>query len=228
MKHKKKRFPVLMLLLIIGICLCYNGYYWPNYWFALAFPVHGIDVSHHQEKIDWNRVAKSNQVKFAFIKATEGQDFRDRRFQKNWGEASRNGIKKGAYHYFTITSPGIAQARHFIATVPRESGCLPPMVDIEESGLTQEKFQRELTDFLTTVESHYGQKPILYVVYSLYEQYIKGDFLQYPIWIRDVVKPPRLSDNRKWLIWQYGHRGRIPGISTFVDLNVWNGDLTKL
>ncbi|TIP02222.1 MAG: lysozyme, partial [Mesorhizobium sp.] len=37
------------------------------------FPIRGIDVSHHQGRIDWPRVA-ADDVVFAIIKATEGGD----------------------------------------------------------------------------------------------------------------------------------------------------------
>ena len=47
------------------------------------YPVHGIDVSKFQGDIDWNAVASSG-VKFAWIKATEGGDRADERFQANW------------------------------------------------------------------------------------------------------------------------------------------------
>ncbi|HEX3043183.1 MAG TPA: GH25 family lysozyme [Bacillota bacterium] len=217
-------WPAVVLVLAMAASLVYNGYLWPNAWFAGGYSVQGIDVSHHQNQIDWSLVSRSGKVKFAYIKATEGQDFTDHRFTSNWTGASEAGVLKGAYHYFTITSSGIQQARHFIATVPPESGCLAPMVDIEESGLTKIKFKRELTDFIKAVEAHYGQKPVIYVVYPLYEQYIKGEFTDCPIWIRDVVMPPHIPDQRKWVFWQYSHRGHIPGIPTFVDLNVVAGD----
>ena len=47
------------------------------------YPIHGIDVSKFQGDIDWNAVAYSG-VKFAWIKATEGGDRADARFQANW------------------------------------------------------------------------------------------------------------------------------------------------
>ena len=47
------------------------------------YPIHGIDVSKFQGDIDWNAVANSG-VKFAWIKATEGGDNADARFQANW------------------------------------------------------------------------------------------------------------------------------------------------
>jgi lysozyme len=71
---------------------------WRTFWFGPdfdRFPVHGIDVSHHQGAIDWARVKGSGQA-FAFIKATEGVDFRDTRFVENWRRARAEGLATGA------------------------------------------------------------------------------------------------------------------------------------
>lgn len=40
----------------------------------------GVDVSAHQDDIDWGAVA-SDKVDFAYIKASEGGDFTDDRFE---------------------------------------------------------------------------------------------------------------------------------------------------
>src|ERR1700684_4288039 len=61
-------------------------------------PIHGIDVSKFQGDIDWNAVAYSG-VKFAWIKATEGGDRADARFQANWEGAKAAGAPHGAYHF---------------------------------------------------------------------------------------------------------------------------------
>ena len=55
------------------------------------YPVHGIDVSKFQGDIDWSKVADSG-VKFAWIKASEGGDRLDERFQANWEGAKAAGV----------------------------------------------------------------------------------------------------------------------------------------
>ncbi|MBV8795476.1 MAG: glycosyl hydrolase family 25, partial [Hyphomicrobiales bacterium] len=62
------------------------------------YPIHGIDVSKFQGDIDWNAVASSG-VKFAWIKATEGGNRADARFQANWSGAKSAGVPHGAYHF---------------------------------------------------------------------------------------------------------------------------------
>ncbi|WP_021171119.1 Lysozyme M1 precursor [Sporomusa ovata DSM 2662] len=208
----------------ILVFLIYNGYIWPNSYFAYKYQVQGIDVSAYQGMINWETVAQNKRLHFVFIKASEGMDYQDSYFRKNWDESNNRGILRGAYHYFRTTSSGLAQARNFESIVPAEQGSLPPVVDVEEDGLKEE----ELKTFLDELESHYKQKPIIYVVYPLYDKYIKNEFTDYPIWIRDVIKTPRLSDGREWSFWQYCNRGRIKGIDTFVDINIYAKDYEEL
>src|SRR3990172_4519727 len=96
----------------------------------LWYPVVGIDVSNHQGVIDWPKVRASG-IAFAYIKATEGGDFRDKSFERNWQDSAKAGMPRGAYHFFTACKSGAEQAGNFIAAVPRESGSLPPVIDVE-------------------------------------------------------------------------------------------------
>ena len=223
----KKRIGIIIIFIIL-LALCeYFGIIQHNKIFTYKYNVKGIDVSHWQNKIEWNEVKEDN-VEFVYIKATEGNDFIDNMFSYNWNETKKVNLKRGAYHYFTTGSSGKEQGNNFIKTVPNELDSLPPVIDIEVGGLPKEQFNRELNDFIKVLENEYGKKPILYVMYPLYESYIKDEYKDYKIWIRDIVKPPQLSDGREWAIWQYSNRGRIKGIETYVDLNVSNLELEDL
>ncbi len=99
--------------------------------------IEGIDVSKHQGKIDWAKVKAQNLIKFAYIKATEGKNGKDDRFDINWREAHANGLLRGAYHFFRPTvdaKGGEEQAEWFWATLHEQQtddSDLPPMVDVE-------------------------------------------------------------------------------------------------
>lgn len=225
--------PVSLVVLLVTLGLLF---YFGHLWFVdpshSVYPIRGIDVSEHQGDIDWERVS-SGGSEFAFIKSTEGMDHKDGYFVRNWNGAAEAGITRGAYHFFTFRSPGIEQARNFIATVPVEEGCLPPTIDLEFGGNSRdiparEEFQKELRDFIDEIEKHYGRRPVLYVAYDSYESFIVGEFEDCAIWIRDLFNTPELSDGRHWFFWQYNCRGRIDGIDGYVDLNVFNGDETQL
>src|SRR5690606_31646704 len=131
--------------------------------------------------------------RFVFMKATEGKDFVDRRFRRNWAEARRQGLRVGAYHFFSMQSSGEEQARNFIRTVPDEADSLPPVIDVEiPLHHEPEKVQRELEVLVSDLEEHYGKKPLFYVTYDTYHRYIRDAFPDHGIWIRDVIKHPDL------------------------------------
>jgi lysozyme len=58
----------------------------------------GIDVSHHNGEVDWFAVARSD-VKFAYVKATDGHGFVDPRFGQSWAQMREAGLLRGAYHF---------------------------------------------------------------------------------------------------------------------------------
>jgi lysozyme len=163
-------------------------------------------------------VKTEEKYQFVYIKATEGQDFTDKRFAYNWKEAKKQGFLTGAYHFFSMKSTGKAQAEHFMRVVPCETNSLPPVIDLEvDPNLLRQRVQSNLTTMLQALEHKYKQQPILYATYDTYNAYIKGHFDSYRIWIRDIYRPPTFDS---WTIWQYHNRGHVAGINTFVDINV--------
>src|SRR6266478_5644563 len=50
--------------------------------------VFGIDVSHYQENVEWEKVAKQG-IRFAYIKATQGEEYYDPAFERNWPAAGK-------------------------------------------------------------------------------------------------------------------------------------------
>jgi len=215
---------------VVACAVAVGAYFWfrgfsPD---RAEFPIRGIDVSHHQGKIDWRRVA-ADDVAFAIIKATEGGTHVDTLFATNLREARAAGLAVGAYHFFTFCKSGAEQAQNFIAAVPHETGTLPPVVDIEFGGNcatrpTTEEFGKELGDFLGEVEQGFGQRAIVYLAGDAVESY--GNAVpDRPRWVRSIVWPPM---GQEWLVWQYHNAGRVDGIDGVVDLNVLQGDRQTL
>lgn len=183
---------------------------------------YGIDVSNHQGTIDWDDVA-SDDVSYVYMKATEGKDFVDKRFAENWSGAASAGIARGAYHFFTLCSPGAAQAANFLRVVPTDPQALAPAVDLEYSGGCSERpdnatFQRELRTFIETVESAVGKEVVVYAMPSFTKRYpIAGTWVR-DRWVRRLFRRP--TDNG-WAIWQVSDRGLVKGIDEPVDIDVW-------
>ncbi len=194
-----------------------------------GYAIHGIDVSRYQSNINWKSV-KSMQVKdikigFAFIKATEGINKVDPQFRRNWLEAEEMDIPKGAYHFFIASRSGRKQAANFIEMVDLKKGDLPPVLDIEKTyGVSINVIKKELADWLKLVEEHYGVIPIIYTNIDFYKNYLEQDFADYPVWIAHYLQPNKPRLEHKWVFWQHSEEGRVNGITSPVDFNVFSGD----
>lgn len=195
------------------------------------FEVHGVDVSHWQADIDWKTLRKQG-ANFAFIKATEGGKHVDRLFMKNWNGAKAAGIPVGAYHFFFWCRSAEEQAKWFIRNVPKQAGSLPPVLDVEWYGNKRSCPKKppratvlaKMKVWLDIVERHYGVKPIIYVTPDFYEDNLQGQFKQYSFWLRSVAEHPKgRYPNRDFAFWQYSGTGLSKGVSTQIDLNVFNG-----
>ena len=198
------------------------------------YSVYGIDVSHYQGEIKWNQIKEDMGITFAFIKATEGSKHVDEKFHKNWDKAKQSGVYVGAYHFFSFESDGKKQAENFIEHVSATPNTLPPVVDVEYYGkyakkpLDKKKVQKQLDDFLYTIEEYYDKKPIIYTTMSCYEDYIAEYYNDYTLWIRNTYYRPYLNTNRQWVFWQYSEEGKWPysdgANEENVDMNVFYGD----
>ena len=96
------------------------------------FPVWGLDVSRHQQNVDWEKVVEHEKPWFVFIKATEGTLIVDPTYDRHRRELERTDVTWGAYHFFGHRTPGREQARNFIRTARLEKGNLLPVLDIEQ------------------------------------------------------------------------------------------------
>lgn len=241
MKSRWKRYAaiavgILVLLLIMAgilVYAVYYGYYHVNGSRAAKYPIHGVDVSHYQGEIDWDVLAAQN-IRFAYIKATEGSSYVDERFANNYGMARQTGLRVGAYHFFSFDSSGATQAVNFIETVKAFDGMLPPVVDVEFYGNKEanppdpEEVRPQLQAYLDAVENAYGLRPVIYATYESWKLYIENQFDDYPLWIRDIWNQPKSSID--WTLWQYTNRGRLKGFSgeeSYVDLNVFKGTMEE-
>ena len=205
-----------------------SGYLYHNDILAelAGYKVHGLDISHHQEKVNWTLVDK--KYKFIILKATEGQNFLDTDFLYNWNNARLNGFVVGAYHFFVMTSSGEAQAEFYISKVPDSEKTLPPIIDLE---ISTKKYKKpdvieHLRVIVEKLEKHYKKRVIFYVNYNTYNAYIKGEFPENKIWITDYKYFPKIDEENRWIFWQVSRRGRIEGIPGFTDKNVLRKGMT--
>ncbi len=192
---------------------------------SMGSNLHGVDVSHHQKVIDWDSVAVNQTLDFAFVKATEGHDFVDSLFCRNWEDLKRLGIRRGAYHFFRAYGCGDEQARLFLSAVEMSPGDLAPVLDVESlDGVAADVMLQEARIWLDTVEKQLGVKPIIYSNQHFYETYLAGHFDDFPLWIaRYSTERPFLTTGKNWDFWQFSNEGCLDGICKKVDLNVFPG-----
>ena len=198
---------------------------------AEGYEVHGVDVSHYQGTIDWDVL--SQDLDFAFIKATEGSTH----VEDNWQAAEQTHLYLGAYHFFSFDSEGHKQAASYIDTVGSLDGKLAPVVDVEYYGNKRSdppgrtEVIENLRAMLDTLEQHYEIKPIIYTTYTVYNDYIKGEFEDYPLWVRSVYCPPSVLFGNKWSFWQYMDTAMLDGYAgdqKYIDMNVFRGTKQEL
>ena len=198
----------------------------------LGYKIHGIDVSSYQGNIYWPAVAAMHDqdvsIRFAFIKATEGLNNVDKQFNHNWQNAKAANITRGAYHFFLATKSGRLQAQNFIKAVKLQPGDLPPVLDIEELyGVPIDSMRNRAKLWLQLVKNAYNVKPIIYTNVSFYKNFLGDEFNGYPLWVAHYFVQQNPGIKNQWFFWQHNAAGKVNGIKTRVDFNVFSGDTTS-
>lgn len=190
----------------------------------------GVDVSSYQGDIDWEMLS-SQDISFAFIKATEGSSFVDPYFENNWENAADTDLRIGAYHFFSFESAGETQADLFCSTVTPVDNMLPPVIDVEfygrfesEKDLNISEVKHELRILVDLISDKYGMKPIIYASDESYEAIVKNDFDDCDLWFRSVYFS--IPNEIEAVFWQFSNRHRLDGYSgeeVYIDMNVFCG-----
>lgn len=215
------RKRILLLLLV--------AFLFPAPALAEGFPptstptIPGIDVSDWQGDIDWPLVYQSG-VRIAMIRASEGDRYVDSRFEANARGAREAGLHVGYYHFMTAQTEeeARAQADFFLQTIAGyEADCLLALDDGAGKGQSGEQLSQCAIAFMERVEERSGLGVMLYTdAWAAKARYTR-EVAKYPIWVANYgVEEPEA--NGKWSAWvgfQYSDRGRIDGISGYVDLN---------
>ncbi len=182
----------------------------------------GVDISHYQHYIHWSEVA-SNNIQFAYVKATEGEMLRDEYYETNISRAKANDLKVGSYLFFRPSVSAKRQFENFRAIVREENQDLLPMVDVEETDhLPRHMVLNRLNELLDLMTDYYGQKPLIYTMTSFYNTYLQNEYLDYPFMLGGYTRKPVLLDGKDYVIWQFSAHGKVSGIMGNVDLDVFN------
>lgn len=186
--------------------------------------IKGIDVSVHQGKIDWKKVA-SDGVKFAILRAGYGRELsqKDKRFEENYAGAKAAGIKVGAYwySYADTVARGEQEAKTFLEVVKGKQFDLPLFFDQEYEKSILRLSSSTRTDivlkFIKTVEAA-GYECGLYSSTDFFKnKLVPSRLANVKVWMAEYGS--KLHCTGKVWVWQYTSKGRVAGISGNVDMN---------
>lgn len=151
----------------------------------------GIDVSAWQGEINWSKVASDTQIRFAFLKATEGghlveqtsKGYLDPSFESNWINANNAGLFVGAYHFarvshmtgagrYALLDDARSEASWFWTVLQdaqwERTQHLPPVLDVEwdrraeDQGITAQQTLAWTLAFLAELTGLCGRRPLVY------------------------------------------------------------------
>jgi len=193
----------------------------------------GIDVSEHQGKIDWGRVAASG-IDFAMIRvgyrgSTAGGLYEDEYFSVNVAGARAAGLDVGVYFYSqAITVQEALEEARFV--LEKIDGCgvtYPVVFDWEIVGgsdaRTYSVSRQELCAFTRTFCDEIrraGYDPMFYFTrYLGYRKYILRNLTDYGFWYAEYEPQPRVAFD--FDMWQYSESGSVAGIDGNVDMNIY-------
>src|SRR5262245_17158436 len=200
---------------------------------ARGTTVRGIDVSKWQGDIDWDAV-KAAGIEFAFIRVSDGAARPDPSFARNWAEAGRVGIARGAYQYFRPLEDADEQADLLLAAAgapgPRD---LPPVIDIEVSdGVEPREMARRMDRWARRVKKALGVRPVVYTSAKHWVELLAGSrsFRRHHLWIAhyDSDCPNTPTAWRRWTIHQVSQEAQVAGIAAPVDENRFHGSRRAL
>ena len=201
----------------------------------------GIDVSQFQGDIDWSQVAASG-VKFAIIRVgyrgySTGRMVEDPKFYANMDGAIKNGIQVGVYFFSMAVNETEAaeEAQFALNRVANYSLSLPIYMDTEFSGdpngdrlidanLSKQQETNIVLTFCNTIKSA-GRRAGEYANKTYLENNVDSAQIianGHKIWLANwTTKTDYTGD---YDVWQHcGTNGQvsIPGISGYVDCNIW-------
>lgn len=205
-------------------------------------PYRYIDVSRYQGEIDWAQVAAAG-YKGAMLKTVSTNRklskradglYIDPTFETNYRNARAAGLDVGVYYYTYATNKDMVNAELSLLrqAVYGKELTLPVAVDVEDNKLVSLDKQ-DLTD-LTAYALHKIEQMGFYAQLYTYTSFAKAHLFvggaalhPYDVWLADYTgKTPKVDF--KYNSHQHTSKGRVPGISDDVDLNVTTLNYPKI
>lgn len=196
--------------------------------------LNGIDISHWQKGLNLSEI----KYDFVIVKATEGVNFADPSFHDFMKKAESLGKCLGFYHFARPEKNSAkAEAKFFYDKTVKWFGKAIPVLDWESSGKANVAWAKE---WLDTVYSMTGIKPMIYMSESVVNQYDWSKVVNadYGLWVAkykdmqidrnyDMSKAGNKPVVKWWkfyAMWQWTSSGRLDGYNGNLDCDVFYGD----
>lgn len=193
----------------------------------------GIDVSEHQNEIDWSAVAGSG-VQFAIIRAgyrgyTEGTLKEDLYFRRNMEGAAGAGIKTGVYFFSQAVNvqEAVEEANYLLGLLSGYNVELPVFFDwepitgvqdVRTDGIGGDVVTECCLAFAQTIESAGYEAGVYFYRSQGYFEYDLDRLSELTFWSAAVGGHPDFYYEHSF--WQYTFTGSVPGIEGGVDLDL--------
>ena len=188
--------------------------------------IRGIDVSSYQGKPNWPEVAASG-VKFAILRILNSKGV-DSSFEHNYAGCVANGILKGVYRFSYAMSVAEAkeEAKEVLQTLTGRQLDLGVWLDLEwgnQRALGAAKVKEIAKAWMQVIRDG-GYECNIYCNYDWYKNVCGGLDAKY--WIARYPKEDDGSMKKSLkpdvgeAIWQFSSKGRVPGISGNVDMDI--------
>ena len=188
----------------------------------------GIDVSRHQEIIDFKKVKESNAsfviIRLGYQEGVNGKYKVDPYFYKNIKNAIKNNLKVGVYFYSYANSTIEAkkQAKWVINKIKKYKITMPVAFDWEcysafnDMSLSLFGLNDVSNTFLDEVKKS-GYKVMLYASKNYLESI--WTYEKYPVWLAHYTSSTNYTG--KYVMWQLTDRGKIDGIDKLTDVDIY-------
>jgi len=193
-----------------------------------------IDLSANNGVVDYAQLQGVDEI---FIRASLGYGDKDKNLARNAKDADAYGFPVSYYHFAYPHSgvdpaeDAIKQANYFHETIKDLPQFTHLAVDLEnfnahggDTTISQQNYAIWLQNFLDTIESHTGDKCIIYTYADYLNRHLPDGhtFGKYPLWIANYNKSKLPALPKGWdsyLFWQYSESGIMAGIDGHVDLS---------
>ena len=190
----------------------------------------GIDVSKWNGNIDWNAV-KNSGINYVIIRcgyrgSSEGALIEDPKFRANINGAQNAGIKVGVYFFTQAVNEveAVEEASMVINLIKGYNISYPVYLDVEAShgrgdGISPAQRTANIKAFCGTIQNA-GYRAGVYANKTWFTSYINtSQITNYRIWLAQYASAVTYTGSR-YDMWQYSSKGRVTGISGYVDMNI--------